>query len=81
MAYLKRMLQVNGRSYASIGASSARVILPMTDSYVLHRSLYEQKVLLLLSRPLQAIAANRRLRNFDVFELLLNHMCASGELQ
>lgn len=32
MANLKRMLQANGRSYACMGASNARVTLPMTDS-------------------------------------------------
>ena len=42
-----------------------------------HGGLSEQKVPLLFNRPLQDVATSRRLRNFDVFDLVLNHMLAS----
>ncbi|WP_311220783.1 MULTISPECIES: phosphonoacetate hydrolase [unclassified Acidovorax] len=42
-----------------------------------HGGLSEQKVPLLFSRPLQGVAPSRRLRNFDVFDLVLNHTLAS----
>jgi phosphonoacetate hydrolase len=35
----------------------------------------EQKVPLLFNRPLRELVPNRRLRNFDIFDLALNH-CA-----
>jgi len=38
-----------------------------------HGGLSEQKVPLLFNRPLQGVAPSRRLRNFDVFDLVLNH--------
>ena len=41
-----------------------------------HGGLSEQKVPLLFSRPLQGVAPSRRLRNFDVFDLVLNHTLA-----
>lgn len=69
MAYLKRMLQSNGRSYASMAASNARVIL------------CEHKRPRRLSRLLQASLANWRLRHFGGFDQLLNHTGGSGELQ
>jgi phosphonoacetate hydrolase len=39
-----------------------------------HGGLSEQKVPLLFNRPLQGVPATRRLRNFDVFDLALNHV-------
>jgi phosphonoacetate hydrolase len=42
-----------------------------------HGGLSEQKVPLLFNRPLQGVAAGRRLRNFDVFDLALNHAVVS----
>ncbi|MFN3437699.1 MAG: phosphonoacetate hydrolase [Acidovorax sp.] len=42
-----------------------------------HGGLSEQKVPLLFNRPLQGVDAGRRLRNFDVFDLVLNHTLAS----
>jgi phosphonoacetate hydrolase len=38
-----------------------------------HGGISEQKVPLLFNRPLRGVAAGRRLRNFDVFDLVLNH--------
>jgi phosphonoacetate hydrolase len=38
-----------------------------------HGGVSEQKVPLLFNRPLQGVAPGRRLRNFDVFDLALNH--------
>ncbi|TNF57062.1 MAG: phosphonoacetate hydrolase [Burkholderiales bacterium] len=38
-----------------------------------HGGLSEQKVPLLFNRPLRDVPAERRLRNFDVFDLVLNH--------
>ncbi|MET0209580.1 MAG: phosphonoacetate hydrolase [Burkholderiaceae bacterium] len=39
-----------------------------------HGGLSEQKVPLLFNRPLQGVDPLRRLRNFDVFDLALNHL-------
>ncbi len=42
-----------------------------------HGGLSEQKVPLLFNRKLQGLAPGRRLRNFDVFDLALNHAMAA----
>ncbi len=42
-----------------------------------HGGISEQKVPLLFNRPLQGIDPKRRLRNFDVFDLVLNHLAPS----
>jgi len=42
-----------------------------------HGGLSEQKVRLLFNRRLQGVTAGRRLRNFDVFDLALNHVAAT----
>ena len=42
-----------------------------------HGGLSEQKVPLLFNRPLQGVPATRRLRNFDVFDLALNHVAVN----
>lgn len=39
-----------------------------------HGGVSEQKVPLLFNRPLRDVAPTRRLRNFDVFDLVLNHV-------
>jgi len=39
-----------------------------------HGGVSEQKVPLLFNRRLRDVASNRRLRNFDVFDLALNHV-------
>jgi phosphonoacetate hydrolase len=38
-----------------------------------HGGLSEQKVPLLFNRRLQGLIPGRRLRNFDIFDLALNH--------
>ena len=38
-----------------------------------HGGISEQKVPLIFNRPLRGVAPGRRLRNFDVFDLVLNH--------
>jgi acetyl-CoA synthetase len=38
-----------------------------------HGGISEQRVPLLVNRPLQGVPADARLRNFDIFDLLLNH--------
>ena len=38
-----------------------------------HGGVSEQKVPLVFNRPLQGVSATRRLRNFDIFDLALNH--------
>lgn len=43
-----------------------------------HGGISEQKVPLLFNRPLQGVAPGRRLRNFDVFDLALNHVAPSS---
>lgn len=42
-----------------------------------HGGLSEQKVPLLLNRRVQGVTADRRLRNFDAFDLALNHVVTS----
>jgi phosphonoacetate hydrolase len=41
-----------------------------------HGGLSEQKVPLLFNRRLEGVAPGRRLRNFDIFDLALNHVPA-----
>ncbi len=38
-----------------------------------HGGISEQTVPLILNRPIAPLPADRRLRNFDVFDLALNH--------
>jgi phosphonoacetate hydrolase len=57
-----------------LGTSASRHDLSgLTVPLRSHGGLSEQKVPLLFNRPLQGIAPGRRLRNFDVFDLALNH--------
>ena len=57
-----------------IGTSEARHDLSGLDAPLRsHGGISEQTVPLLLSRPTPAVPAARRLRNFDVFDLALNH--------
>ncbi|MEG0558121.1 MAG: hypothetical protein RR574_16900, partial [Comamonas sp.] len=46
-----------------------------------HGGISEQKVPLLFNRPLHGVGRSRRLRNFDVFDLVLNHTDASESVQ
>jgi phosphonoacetate hydrolase len=58
-----------------LGTSAARHDLSgLTVPLRSHGGISEQKVPLLFNRPLHGVAPSRRLRNFDVFDLALNHV-------
>jgi phosphonoacetate hydrolase len=58
-----------------VGTSAARHDLTgLTVPLRSHGGISEQKVPLLFNRPLQGVDPARRLRNFDVFDLALNHV-------
>lgn len=60
-----------------LGTSAARHDLSgLTVPLRSHGGISEQKVPLLFNRPLQGVDPARRLRNFDVFDLALNHVAA-----
>jgi phosphonoacetate hydrolase len=60
-----------------LGTSASRHDLSgLTVPLRSHGGLSEQKVPLLFNRPLHGVAPGRRLRNFDVFDLALNHAVA-----
>ena len=57
-----------------LGTSAARHDLSgLTVPLRSHGGISEQKVPLLFNRPLRDVDPNRRLRNFDIFDLALNH--------
>jgi phosphonoacetate hydrolase len=57
-----------------IGTSVSRHDLSGLDAPLRsHGGISEQQVPLLINRPLQGVAADVRLRNFDMFDLILNH--------
>ena len=57
-----------------LGTSAARHDLGgLTVPLRSHGGISEQKVPLLFNRPLKGVDPHRRLRNFDVFDLALNH--------
>lgn len=61
-----------------LGTSAARHDLSgLTVPLRSHGGLSEQKVPLLFNRPLQDVSPARRLRNFDVFDLVLNHVAVT----
>ena len=61
-----------------LGTSQARHDLSgLTVPLRSHGGISEQKVPLLFNRPLQGVDPLRRLRNFDVFDLALNHVVPS----
>jgi phosphonoacetate hydrolase len=61
-----------------LGTSAARHDLSgLTVPLRSHGGISEQKVPLLFNRHLQGVAPGRRLRNFDVFDLALNHALPS----
>lgn len=61
-----------------LGTSAARHDLSgLTVPLRSHGGISEQKVPLLFNRPLHGVAPGRRLRNFDVFDLALNHAFSS----
>jgi len=71
-------LVVIGDHLTVLGTSEAHHDLTgLTVPLRSHGGLSEQKVPLLFNRPLVGVDPLRRLRNFDVFDLALNHM---GEL-
>ena len=58
-----------------LGTSEARHDLSGLDVPLRsHGGISEQTVPLLLNRPTPRVAADRRLRNFDIFDLALNHV-------
>jgi len=58
-----------------IGTSPARHDLSGLDAPLRsHGGLSEQTVPLLFNRRLEGVAADRRWRNFDLFDLALNHV-------
>jgi phosphonoacetate hydrolase len=58
-----------------LGTSLARHDLSGLDAPLRsHGGISEQTVPLLLSRPTKGVPGNRRLRNFDIFDLALNHV-------
>lgn len=62
-----------------LGTSAARHDLSgLTVPLRSHGGVSEQKVPLLFNRPLQGVDPARRLRNFDVFDLALNHASAAA---
>jgi len=64
---------VSGR-HVVIGTSVSRHDLSSLDAPLRsHGGISEQQVPLLVNRRLQGVPADARLRNFDIFDLLLNH--------
>jgi phosphonoacetate hydrolase len=58
-----------------IGSSRSRHDLSgLTEPLRSHGGISEQKVPLLFNRRLRGLEPDRRLRNFDVFDLALNHV-------
>ena len=58
-----------------VGTSEKRHDLSGLDAPLRsHGGISEQRVPLLLSRPTPALPADQRLRNFDIFDLALNHV-------
>lgn len=68
-------LVVVSTRHVVIGTSKARHDLSgLTEPLRSHGGISEQKVPLLFNRKLRGVEAHRRLRNFDVFDLALNHV-------
>ena len=71
-------LVVVGDHLTVLGTSAARHDLSgLTVPLRSHGGVSEQKVPLLFNRALQGVDPRRRLRNFDVFDLALNHAGAA----
>lgn len=71
-------LVVIGDHLTVLGTSEARHDLSgLTVPLRSHGGISEQKVPLLFNRPLRGVDPRRRVRNFDVFDLALNHAGAS----
>jgi phosphonoacetate hydrolase len=68
-------LVVVSTRHVVIGTSKARHDLSgLTEPLRSHGGISEQKVPLLFNRKLIGLQAHRRLRNFDIFDLALNHV-------
>jgi phosphonoacetate hydrolase len=68
-------LVVVSTRHVVIGTSKARHDLSgLTEPLRSHGGISEQKVPLLFNRKLRGLPAQRRLRNFDIFDLALNHV-------
>jgi phosphonoacetate hydrolase len=68
-------LVVVSTRHVVIGTSKARHDLSgLTEPLRSHGGISEQKVPLLFNRKLRGVEAHRRLRNFDIFDLALNHV-------
>jgi phosphonoacetate hydrolase len=68
-------LVVVSTRHVVIGTSKARHDLSgLTEPLRSHGGISEQKVPLLFNRKLIGMQAHRRLRNFDIFDLALNHV-------
>jgi phosphonoacetate hydrolase len=67
-------LVVVSERFTVIGTSASRHDLSALDAPLRsHGGTSEQRVPLILNRPTSGLDANRRWRNFDAFELALNH--------
>ena len=67
-------LVVLSTKHVVIGTSKARHDLSgLTEPLRSHGGISEQKVPLLFNRPVDGVPSDRRLRNYDVFDLALNH--------
>lgn len=72
-------LVVIGDHLTVLGTSPARHDLSgLTVPLRSHGGVSEQKIPLLFNRPLRGLDPHRRLRNFDVFDLALNHASATN---
>jgi phosphonoacetate hydrolase len=68
-------LVVVSTRHVVIGSSKARHDLSgLTEPLRSHGGISEQKVPLLFNRKLRGLLPQRRLRNFDIFDLALNHV-------
>ena len=61
--------------FTVLGTSQSRHDLSALDAPLRsHGGISEQRVPLIVNRPLNGLDTNRRFRNFDAFELVLNHL-------
>ena len=68
-------LVVVSTRHVVIGSSRSRHDLSgLTEPLRSHGGISEQKVPLVFNRRLRGVDSGRRLRNFDVFDLALNHV-------
>jgi phosphonoacetate hydrolase len=73
------IIAVSERNYA-IGTSASRHDLSGLDAPLRsHGGISEQRVPLLMNRPVGQLPVNLRLRNFSIFDLALNHAGAAAQ--